>query len=208
MRVYLLHHAAAVGPGSISGRCRPAASRRVTPCGVGAYARLHARGDLAQRQVARAADRRSRLARVQSLAEFKMVRGLGPDDRQRSYAASSTSRVTSSSPGTGRTCRRSCRFVATPRPSRRTRRDRNRRPASAGRALEEFLASSRHATGTTGTSVRRVRSRTDAILLFEGMLDALDVNATDVVHSGGSGNNGGYHTNPEFLEVLPNETSS
>ena len=36
----------------------------------------------------------------------------------------------------------------------------------------------------------------------------LDVNATHVVHSGVSGNNGGYHTNPQFLEGLPNESSS
>src|SRR5512134_2938547 len=36
----------------------------------------------------------------------------------------------------------------------------------------------------------------------------LDVNAIDVVHSGVSGNNGGYHTNPQFLEDLPNESSS
>jgi hypothetical protein len=36
----------------------------------------------------------------------------------------------------------------------------------------------------------------------------LDVNATDVVHSGVSGNNGGYHTYPLALEVLPNESSS
>jgi hypothetical protein len=37
---------------------------------------------------------------------------------------------------------------------------------------------------------------------------ALDVNAIDVVHSGVSGNNGGYHTIPAFLEALPNESSS
>ena len=36
----------------------------------------------------------------------------------------------------------------------------------------------------------------------------LGVNATYVVHSGVSGNNGGYHTNPRFLEGLPNESSS
>ena len=36
----------------------------------------------------------------------------------------------------------------------------------------------------------------------------LAVNATHVVHSGVSGNNGGYHTNPAFLEALPNESSS
>jgi hypothetical protein len=34
------------------------------------------------------------------------------------------------------------------------------------------------------------------------------VNAKNVVHSGVSGNNGGYHTNPQFLEGPPNETSS
>jgi hypothetical protein len=34
------------------------------------------------------------------------------------------------------------------------------------------------------------------------------VNATHVVHSGVSGNNGGYHTNPLALEGLPNESSS
>jgi hypothetical protein len=34
------------------------------------------------------------------------------------------------------------------------------------------------------------------------------VNAKHVVHSGGLGNNGGYHTNPSFLEAPPNETSS
>ena len=37
--------------------------------------------------------------------------------------------------------------------------------------------------------------------------DRLDVNAIDVVHSGDSGNNGGYHTNPVLLEGLPNEIS-
>ena len=36
----------------------------------------------------------------------------------------------------------------------------------------------------------------------------LAVNAIDVVHSGVSGNNGGYHTFPAFLEALPNESSS
>ena len=35
----------------------------------------------------------------------------------------------------------------------------------------------------------------------------LDVNATQVVHSGDSGNNGGYHTNPLPLEGPPNEIS-
>ena len=39
-------------------------------------------------------------------------------------------------------------------------------------------------------------------------LDDLDVNATHVVHSRGSGNNGGCDTNPPFLEDPPNETSS
>jgi hypothetical protein len=34
------------------------------------------------------------------------------------------------------------------------------------------------------------------------------VNATDVVHSGVSGNNGGYQANPSFLEDVPNERSS
>jgi hypothetical protein len=34
------------------------------------------------------------------------------------------------------------------------------------------------------------------------------VNAIDVVHSGVSGNNGGYHTFPLNLEALPNECSS
>jgi hypothetical protein len=34
------------------------------------------------------------------------------------------------------------------------------------------------------------------------------VNAKYVVHSGGSGNNGGYHTFPLVLEELPNEDSS
>jgi hypothetical protein len=34
------------------------------------------------------------------------------------------------------------------------------------------------------------------------------VNATHVVHSGVSGNNGGYQANPRFLEGLPNESSS
>jgi hypothetical protein len=37
---------------------------------------------------------------------------------------------------------------------------------------------------------------------------ALDVSAIDVVHSGGSGNNGGYHTCPLSLEDPPNESSS
>ena len=36
----------------------------------------------------------------------------------------------------------------------------------------------------------------------------LAVNATHVVHSGVSGNNGGYDTNPTFLEGLPNESAS
>ena len=36
----------------------------------------------------------------------------------------------------------------------------------------------------------------------------LNVNATHVVHSGVSGNNGGYHTHPRFLEGLPNESAS
>ena len=40
------------------------------------------------------------------------------------------------------------------------------------------------------------------------MLGGLVVNATDVVHSGVSGNNGGYQANPAFLEGLPNEASS
>ena len=35
----------------------------------------------------------------------------------------------------------------------------------------------------------------------------LGVNAIDVVHSGVSGNNGGYHTFPLNLEALPNESS-
>jgi hypothetical protein len=35
----------------------------------------------------------------------------------------------------------------------------------------------------------------------------LVVNAKHVVHSGDSGNNGGYHTNPVLLEGLPNEIS-
>jgi hypothetical protein len=42
----------------------------------------------------------------------------------------------------------------------------------------------------------------------EGAGQALAVNAIDVVHSGVSGNNGGYHTNPAFLEALPNEDPS
>jgi hypothetical protein len=33
------------------------------------------------------------------------------------------------------------------------------------------------------------------------------VNAKHVVHSGGSGNNGGSYTNPPFLEALPNESA-
>jgi hypothetical protein len=41
-----------------------------------------------------------------------------------------------------------------------------------------------------------------------GCSKRLDVNAIDVVHSGVSGNNGGYHTFPTFLEALPNESSS
>ncbi|MGE3577560.1 MAG: hypothetical protein AB7I25_03800 [Vicinamibacterales bacterium] len=40
------------------------------------------------------------------------------------------------------------------------------------------------------------------------LAEDLDVNATDVVHSEGSGNNGGYHTNPLALEGPPNESSS
>jgi hypothetical protein len=52
-------------------------------------------------------------------------------------------------------------------------------------------------------------------VVFEGVtagqapnFNYLGVNATHVVHSGVSGNNGGYHTNPAFLEALPNESSS
>ena len=38
-------------------------------------------------------------------------------------------------------------------------------------------------------------------------IHTLAVNATQVVHSGDSGNNGGYHTNPVLLEGPPNEIS-
>ncbi len=43
---------------------------------------------------------------------------------------------------------------------------------------------------------------------FPGSASQLTVNATHVVHSEGSGNNGGYHTNPLALEGLPNESPS
>ncbi|MEQ1760995.1 MAG: hypothetical protein ABL986_22035, partial [Vicinamibacterales bacterium] len=57
--------------------------------------------------------------------------------------------------------------------------------------------------------------RTAAVLDFDGLpvnvvrpeyliATWLAVNATHVVHSGVSGNNGGYHTNPLLLEGLPN----
>jgi hypothetical protein len=37
------------------------------------------------------------------------------------------------------------------------------------------------------------------------LIAGLDVNATHVVHSGDSGNNGGSYTNPSSLEDPPNE---
>jgi hypothetical protein len=40
------------------------------------------------------------------------------------------------------------------------------------------------------------------------LVRSLAVSAKQVVHSGGPGNNGGYHTNPVFLEVPPNESPS
>jgi hypothetical protein len=53
--------------------------------------------------------------------------------------------------------------------------------------------------------VRRVSSAPRMVL---DVACGLGVNAIDVVHSGVSGNNGGYHTNPLALEALPNESSS
>ena len=52
------------------------------------------------------------------------------------------------------------------------------------------------------------RNRSFAGQISLATLCALPVSAKHVVHSGGSGNNGGYHTNPVSLEALPNETSS
>lgn len=48
---------------------------------------------------------------------------------------------------------------------------------------------------------------THEVRLKPDATSALDVNATQVVHSGDSGNNGGYHTNPLPLEGPPNEIS-
>jgi hypothetical protein len=66
-------------------------------------------------------------------------------------------------------------------------------------------------SGASGSRTSKLKSdasywmRATMSSLFEGRLA---VNATDVVHSGVSGNNGGYHTNPWSLEGLPNEDSS
>ncbi len=46
-----------------------------------------------------------------------------------------------------------------------------------------------------------------AVCLCYLVLRELGVNAIDVVHSGGSGNNGGSYTNPLRLEGPPNESS-
>jgi transposase-like protein len=51
-------------------------------------------------------------------------------------------------------------------------------------------------------SLRLVRKETNAVPLARLGL-VLDVNAKHVVHSGDSGNNGGYHTNPLPLEGCP-----
>lgn len=59
--------------------------------------------------------------------------------------------------------------------------------------------------GYTASGASGIAGRSDHPSLLR---TSLNVNAIDVVHSGVSGNNGGYHTFPAFLEALPNESSS
>ena len=53
-----------------------------------------------------------------------------------------------------------------------------------------------------------LRQLARVVHLENALVAALGVNATHVVHSGVSGNNGGYHTFPLLLEELPNEDPS
>src|SRR5262245_11652414 len=89
---------------------------------------------------------------------------------------------------------------------------RNTRPRSAvndqapGQPIPIFRGRLRSASLGSGLSRRRSRVRAPSAPPFAS--EGLAVKATQVVHSGVSGNNGGYHTNPTFLEELPNEDPS
>ena len=81
-------------------------------------------------------------------------------------------------------------------------------------ASNDLIAVSAPACSSRRPSCRRkltrlaTDGRQEAPRALRARRDVLAVNATHVVHSGVSGNNGGYHTNPPFLEGLPNESSS
>src|ERR1019366_2594997 len=73
---------------------------------------------------------------------------------------------------------------------------RGRQPrAAAGPGTAESVRRDPHASPRRAAAVTRARG-------------PLAVNAKHVVHSGDSGNNGGYHTNPLPLEGPPNEVPS
>ena len=76
---------------------------------------------------------------------------------------------------------------------------------SASARTARFSASRRAALAAAAGRATR-RGRHHQLDRRPSNRSGLAVNATHVVHSGVSGNNGGYHANPAFLEGLPNES--
>ena len=88
-----------------------------------------------------------------------------------------------------------------------------RREREARAKLEKQLGQLQQSSAGAEKRLRQLERRYERLLekyseATELLRRQLDVNATHVVHSGVSGNNGGYHTNPQFLEGLPNESAS